>query len=80
LPTRHEAVVAVPDRPGEFARITAALADANVNIKDFEVLGVRESGGAVRIAFEDTNALDRGTVVLQDAGYEVRTRNGAPPS
>jgi len=80
LPTRHEAVVAVPDRPGEFARITAALADANVNIKDFEVLGVRESGGAVRIAFEDTGALDRGTQVLRGAGYEVRTRNGAPPS
>lgn len=76
LPTRHEAVVAVPDRPGEFARITAALADADVNIKDFEVLGVRESGGAVRIAFEDTTALERGTVVLRDAGYEVRTRNG----
>lgn len=80
LPTRHEIVVAVSDRPGEFARITAALADASVNIKDFEVLGVRESGGAVRIAFEGTNALDRGTQVLRGAGYEVRTRNGAPHS
>lgn len=76
LPTRHEAVVAVPDRPGEFARITAALADASVNIKDFEVLGVRESGGAVRIAFEQPAELDRGAEVLRAAGYEVRTRNG----
>jgi len=76
LPTRHEAVVAVPDRPGEFARITAALADADVNIKDFEVLGVRESGGAVRIAFEEPGALDRGADVLREAGYDVRTRNG----
>lgn len=76
LPTRHEAVVAVPDRKGEFARITAALAAADVNIKDFEVLGVRESGGAVRIAFEEPTALERGSQVLRDAGYEVRTRNG----
>ena len=77
LPTRHEAVVAVPDRPGEFARITAALAAADVNIKDFEVLGVRESGGAVRIAFELPGDLDRGAEVLRSAGYEVRTRNGS---
>lgn len=47
-----------------------------MNIKDIEVLGVRESGGAVRLAFEDRSALEVGRDVLVAAGYQVRTRNG----
>lgn len=77
LPARYEVVIAVPDRPGEFARITQALGAEGVNIKDLEVLGVRESGGAIRLAFEDEDALERGKRVLAAAGYEVRGRNGA---
>lgn len=77
LPARHEVVIAVPDRPGEFARITQALGAAAVNIKDLEVLAVRESGGAIRLAFEDEDSLERGKRVLAAAGYEVRGRNGS---
>ena len=44
------APTAVPDRPGQLARITHALGEAGVNIKDIEVLGIREAGGAVRVA------------------------------
>lgn len=76
LPARHELVIAVPDRPGEFARITKALGDAEVNIKDLEVLGIRESGGAVRIALESEEALARARNALEAAGYEARSRNG----
>ncbi len=76
LASRWELVVAVLDRPGEFARITAALAEASVNIKDLEVLSVRESGGAVRLAFEDPSSLAAGRAALEAAGYSVRSRNG----
>ncbi len=76
LPARHELVIAVPDRPGEFARITKALGDAEVNIKDLEVLGIRDSGGAVRIALESEEALARARNALEAAGYEARSRNG----
>jgi len=76
LPARHELVIAVPDRPGEFARITRALGEAAVNIKDLEVLGIREAGGAVRIAVESEDALARARRALEDAGYEARSRNG----
>lgn len=76
LPVRPELVIAVRDRPGEFAHITAALAEARVNIKDLQVLGVRESGGAVRLAFEDAEGLRRGREALLAAGYQVHTRNG----
>ncbi len=77
LPARYEVVIAVPDRPGELMRITSALGAADVNIKDIEVLGVRESGGAMRLAFADDDALTRGTEALRAAGYEARGRSGS---
>ncbi len=78
LPARFEVVIAVPDRPGELARITHALGEAQVNVKDIEVLGVRESGGAIRLAFATADEQERGAAALQKAGYEARGRNGAP--
>lgn len=74
LPARFEVVIAVPDRPGELARITRALGEAGVNIKDIEVLSIREAGGAVRLAFDHEEGLRTGTRALQVAGYEVRGR------
>jgi len=76
LPARYEFVIAVPDRPGELARITRALGDAQVNIKDIEVLGIREAGGAVRLAFDHEEGMRRGSEALQREGYEVRLRGG----
>lgn len=76
LPARFELVIAVPDRSGEFARITRALGEAGVNIKDLEVLAVRETGGAIRIAVESEAALAEAKRALGQAGYEVRQRNG----
>jgi len=74
LPARFEVVIAVPDRPGELARITQALGDAGVNIRDLEVLSVREAGGALRLAFDSEEGLKNGTRALTAAGYEARGR------
>ena len=74
LPARFEVVIAVPDRPGQLARITKALGEAEVNIKDIEVLGIREAGGAVRLAFDHPEAMTRATEVLRSVGYEARVR------
>ena len=76
LPARFEVVIAVPDRPGELARITRALGDAQVNVKDIEVLNVREAGGAIRLAFESLDEQERGTAALRAEGYEARSRTG----
>ena len=74
MPARHEVVIAVPDRPGELARITAALGEANVNVKDIEVLAIREAGGALRLAFASLDDRERAAMVLRSAGYEARVR------
>jgi prephenate dehydrogenase len=74
LPARFEVVIAVSDRPGELARITRALGEAKVNIKDIEVLGIREAGGAIRLAFESEAQLAEGTRALMAVGYEARGR------
>lgn len=74
LPRRPDVVLAVPDTPGQLARITAACGAANVNIKEIEVLSVREAGGAVRLAFDDEAAREVGIAALQEAGFEARGR------
>jgi len=75
LPARYEIVVAVPDQPGELAKITKALGEADININDIEVLGIRETGGAVRLAVDNDKQLQRSAQVLSSIGYEVMTRN-----
>lgn len=74
LPPRPEVVLAVPDVPGQLARITAACGDAGVNVKEIEVLSIREAGGAVRLAFDDAPSMERAVTALREAGYEARTR------
>ena len=71
LPVRHELVVQVPDRPGELARITTALGRAGVNIKDIEVLTIRDSGGAIRLGFAEAGEKAAARRVLEEIGYRV---------
>ena len=72
LPVQYDLVVAVADRPGELARITSALAAANVNIKDIEVLNVRDEGGAIRLGFASAAEKEAGRAVLEAGGYRTR--------
>lgn len=72
LPVQFDLVVAVPDRPGELARITSALGEAGVNIKDVEVLNVRDEGGAIRLGFASREEKEAGRRVLEGVGYRIR--------
>ncbi|MFN4070708.1 MAG: ACT domain-containing protein, partial [Thermus caldifontis] len=71
LPEMHDLVVQVPDRPGEIARIATALGEAGVNIKDIEVLTIREEAGAIRLGFASREERARAKEVLSQAGYRV---------
>ncbi len=72
LPEMHDLSVQVPDRPGEIARIATALGEAGVNIKDIEVLTIREEAGALRLGFATREERERAREILKEAGYRVR--------
>jgi prephenate dehydrogenase len=74
LPGLHDVVVLIPDQPGEFARITTLLGDNDVNIKDIEVLVMRDQGGAVRLGFSSFEESQTAKSLLEVAGYPVRGR------
>ena len=74
LPPLHDLVVAIPDRPGELARLTTLLGEAGVNIKDLEVLAIRDAGGAIRVGFSAPEELIAAEAALSGAGYPVRQR------
>jgi prephenate dehydrogenase len=67
-----ELYVFVKDEPGMIARMTASLARANINIKDIELMKVREGrGGTFRVAFESKEQSVRAALVLSRAGFEI---------
>jgi len=74
LPPKFDLVVATPDRPNQLGIITNALGLAGVNIKDIEVLSVREQGGALRLGLETPDDVTRAGELLRELGYETRGR------
>ncbi|MGD1045604.1 MAG: prephenate dehydrogenase [Bacteroidota bacterium] len=64
--------VFVEDKPGELARLTSSLAKKKINIKDMELLKVREGrGGTFRLSFENHNVSNEVARILQRAGFNV---------
>lgn len=58
------------DRPGELLSITRILHEASLNIKDIELLKIREgTGGAFRIGFADERTANDAAIALQQEGY-----------
>lgn len=58
------------DRPGELLTITRILHEASLNIKDIELLKIREgTGGAFRIGFNDPNSAAQAVASLTRADF-----------
>ena len=75
ISTLSEVLVVVEDKPGEIARIAGILARQEINIKDIEVLKVREGeGGTIRLAFESRDAAGAAVSLLAETGYTARIR------
>ncbi len=72
LPVMNELVVQVPDKPGQIAAVSTALGNAGVNIKNFEVLAIRDEGGAIRMGFATPEEREQARQILHDIGYKVR--------
>ena len=71
----YDVLVVVEDRPGMIAEISVPLAEAGVNIKDIEVLKVREDeGGTLRLAFGTEQEARRAVEQLEKKGFEARVK------
>ncbi|MBN1561331.1 prephenate dehydrogenase/arogenate dehydrogenase family protein [candidate division KSB1 bacterium] len=75
LRPQYEISVTAIDRPGVIASIATILAENKINIKDIEVLKIRENeGGTFRLAFssadDQLNAID----LLRAEGFDCRKR------
>ncbi|BDU50740.1 prephenate dehydrogenase [Haliovirga abyssi] len=68
-----ELIVFVPDKPGIIGDITKILGRNNINIKDIEVLHIRENyGGSIRVGFDVNKENEKAEEVLKNAGFEVK--------
>lgn len=71
----YDILVIAPDQPGAIATMATLLADKNINIKDIEVLKVREGeGGTIRLGFETHEAASAAAALLSSHGFAARER------
>ncbi|MBA2132230.1 prephenate dehydrogenase [Capillibacterium thermochitinicola] len=71
----HELVVVIEDRPGAIAEVIGII--KTINIKDIEILRVREGeGGTLRLAFENEEALAEAVRLLRSHGFQTQVRGG----
>lgn len=60
------------DRPGALVRVTTALFDARINIRDIELLRIREgTGGTFRLGFVSPEQATSAVDVLSDVGIRA---------
>jgi prephenate dehydrogenase len=70
-----EILVRAKDQPGFIASLSKLLADKNYNIKDIEVVKVREGeGGTIRLAFDSSEISCKAIAVLTENGFSARER------
>lgn len=64
--------VVVEDKVGVLKEITSTLADSGINIKDMELLKVREgTGGMFRLSFDTEEIMDEAARILGEHGFQV---------
>lgn len=76
LKPHFDLTIRVEDKPGVIAAIATALANENINIKDIEVLKVREGdAGTIRLSLETPEERVQAQKTLKQIGYSSRFRN-----
>ncbi|MCX7798678.1 MAG: prephenate dehydrogenase/arogenate dehydrogenase family protein [Melioribacter sp.] len=65
--------VFVKDEPGVLSKITTALFHSGLNIKDIELLKIREgTGGTFRISFDSKEAADKAKGIIENLGFTTK--------
>lgn len=69
----HDIFVFVKDEPGVISRISTALFERDINIKDIELLKFREgTGGTFRLSFDTIEQAKEASVIIKYAGFEIK--------
>jgi len=67
--------VEVEDKPGEIASIASSMIEKNINIKDIEVLKVREGdSGTIRLSFETEQIRIQAKKLLEKTGFTAHVK------
>lgn len=70
LKPHYDLLVRVEDKPGVIASISTELANASINIKDIEILKVREGeAGTLRLSLETPNIREKAAQRLNAIGF-----------
>lgn len=68
----YEVYVSVEDKPGVLSRVTTVLYKAGINIKDIELLKIRDGrGGTFRLSFDSKREAERAEKTLARADIKV---------
>lgn len=71
----HDIFIIVEDRPGVISKISTALYQGGLNIKDIELLRVREGiGGTFRLSFGSEKDAKEAIEIITSLGYKTFTR------
>jgi prephenate dehydrogenase len=69
----YDVFVFVKDEPGVISKISTALYNNNINIKDLELLKIREgSGGTFRFAFESETEAQKARTIIEQIGFSTK--------
>ena len=69
----YDVFVFVKDEPGVISKISTALFESNINIKDIELLKIREgTGGTFRFAFESEADAKRARQIIEQIGFSTK--------
>lgn len=69
----YDLFIFVEDKPGAISKISTTLFEKNINIKDIELLKIREgSGGTFRLSFETKGDLFEAAMILNQKGFSTK--------
>ena len=67
----HDVFIFVKDEPGVISKISTKLYEADINIKDIELLKIREgNGGTFRLSFATKKIAESAKMILSDLGFQ----------
>jgi prephenate dehydrogenase len=69
----YDVFVFVKDQPGEISKISTALFNNNINIKDMELLKIREgTGGTFRLSFDNEPDSKKAKKIIEQIGFSTK--------